>query len=469
MSDFDGDSSDFSISDSDDDLELQEARVKNENYLEETVPAYDEESFSKHFRVSRGVATTIAQQYEASQFYSYHSGQYGKLSGLSQQKFRQLYHVKLRNMVTITHFIRSACVLHNIALDDNFEVNENELDQENLDNQLLLEDVNVNFHEAEDDDRDAILIRNNVVNMLRFIATECKILNVSRLGKINSKNPRPLKVEFASHNEAFLVLRQKSNFPLRKFPSIKIKNDYTPTQRDELTKLYAELNRRKTNGENLRIKFSFGSPSIVPALLIELTERFPDVMIILGGDFNTRISDQDSVPIQILEGTSLFEHRLSSDTQLNTRGRHLIDFMYDNACTVLNGRSVLDRPGKYTYVSKLGHSVVDLVWVSNTSLPNINTFYVDENDFLSDHFPVHLKLNYHSPSVPSDAHGVKSNSSLFCLEWREELALTYKLFMKNSNRAHFIPDPHLAYTNLCFAIFETSDHLEPTLSIFPQV
>lgn len=43
--------------------------------------------------------------------------------GLLKQKFRQLYHVKLRNSRRICRFIRACCVLHNLAIDDtcNFE------------------------------------------------------------------------------------------------------------------------------------------------------------------------------------------------------------------------------------------------------------------------------------------------------------------------------------------------------------
>ncbi|KAF6214321.1 hypothetical protein GE061_009061 [Apolygus lucorum] len=42
--------------------------------------------------------------------------------GMLKQRFRQLYHCKLRSMENIAHFIRACCVLHNLAVDDNPEL-----------------------------------------------------------------------------------------------------------------------------------------------------------------------------------------------------------------------------------------------------------------------------------------------------------------------------------------------------------
>lgn len=43
--------------------------------------------------------------------------------GILKQKFRQLYHIKIRNIDTICHIIRACCVLHNLALEDDEDVN----------------------------------------------------------------------------------------------------------------------------------------------------------------------------------------------------------------------------------------------------------------------------------------------------------------------------------------------------------
>lgn len=84
--------------------------------------------------------------------------------GILKQKFRQLFHVKLRNMQLIVHFIRAACVLHNICLDDNMD-----LDLVPPQDAPLI-DNNEAYVEREDneDNLDARMIRNNVCNSLEM-------------------------------------------------------------------------------------------------------------------------------------------------------------------------------------------------------------------------------------------------------------------------------------------------------------
>lgn len=66
--------------------------------------------------------------------------------GLLKQKFRQLYHLKLRDISLICHFIRACCVLHNLCLgfeETHQEYNEDINDQELQEN---VEDNNVAGH-----------------------------------------------------------------------------------------------------------------------------------------------------------------------------------------------------------------------------------------------------------------------------------------------------------------------------------
>lgn len=84
--------------------------------------------------------------------------------GILKQKFRQMYHVKLRNIKLIAHFIRAACVLHNLAVDDDFIMN----NEEQLPND---QDIHVEEHQNEvndeAEDEEAKAVRNRVANNLQ--------------------------------------------------------------------------------------------------------------------------------------------------------------------------------------------------------------------------------------------------------------------------------------------------------------
>ncbi|KAG5880091.1 hypothetical protein JTB14_011594 [Gonioctena quinquepunctata] len=60
--------------------------------------------------------------------------------GIMKQKFRQLYHLKLRDMTVIRHFIR-ACVLHNLSREEE-DTEEMQQVEENVNMQVMEEHVN---------------------------------------------------------------------------------------------------------------------------------------------------------------------------------------------------------------------------------------------------------------------------------------------------------------------------------------
>ena len=96
--------------------------------------------------------------------------------------------------------------------------------------------------------------------------------------------------------------------------------------------------------------------------LTGILDKFNCIPFIIGGDFNSRISDLNLIPVDVLEGANLFESRLSSDIVINSRGKYLLDLMSINSLSVVNGRSPGDWPGQFTHISSLGNSVIDLVW-----------------------------------------------------------------------------------------------------------
>ncbi|XP_050517564.1 putative nuclease HARBI1 [Diabrotica virgifera virgifera] len=80
--------------------------------------------------------------------------------GLLKQKFRQLYHLQMRNIDIATHFIRAMCVLHNISVDDNLEL----LEQVEQEEAPVIQEVN----NEPQDERDGVMRRNEIMNSLRF-------------------------------------------------------------------------------------------------------------------------------------------------------------------------------------------------------------------------------------------------------------------------------------------------------------
>ena len=112
-----------------------------------------------------------------------------------------------------------------------------------------------NLLETEDDMNQA----HSLLKML--IGTHFTLCRVSRFGKPNSKNARPLRASLESAYEVHTALRNGHKL---KNKQIYIKSDLTPAQRD-LEKLAMEdLKKRRDQGEqNIQLKVIEGIPQIV--------------------------------------------------------------------------------------------------------------------------------------------------------------------------------------------------------------
>lgn len=84
--------------------------------------------------------------------------------GQLKQKFRQLYHLKLKNVGDIVHFIRACAVLHNLSLDEELIIPD-EMPPGELNVVINENDERENYDE---DDRNGVLKRNEVMNLLRL-------------------------------------------------------------------------------------------------------------------------------------------------------------------------------------------------------------------------------------------------------------------------------------------------------------
>lgn len=87
-----------------------------------------------------------------------------------------------------------------------------------------------------------------------------KVMTVLRLGRREDGKTRPLKVVLASRQDAILVLKNKS----KANRLVRIYDDKTPKQREELQQLRDTLKARTELGEtNLTIRYVRGVPKIV--------------------------------------------------------------------------------------------------------------------------------------------------------------------------------------------------------------
>jgi hypothetical protein len=91
-----------------------------------------------------------------------------------------------------------------------------------------------------------------------------------RLGRANNKNPRPLKVIFPSKEQAlkcindFNVGRRSQDVPNL---TISVARDRTLLERQEIRRIYSELDNRKKSGElNITIRYRNGIPTIVSTI-----------------------------------------------------------------------------------------------------------------------------------------------------------------------------------------------------------
>lgn len=136
-------------------------------------------------------------------------------------------------------------------------------------------------------------------------------------------------------------------------------------------------------------------PEVQIGWLISKSDLVVNPIII--GDMNVRLGDEQ----QSLNGLQdIHFHagllvRNSMDKTLNTNGKKYLDFCNSYGLVILNGRTVGDSEGNYTFLSTNGSSVNDVCAVSIDMLQYVEMFEVGKQIW-SDHLPVRVKLQLNS-------------------------------------------------------------------------
>ena len=136
---------------------------------------------------------------------------------------------------------------------------------------------------------------------------------------------------------------------------------------------------------------------------------FPkDEYTIIGGDFNARTgtmkdficeNEADKIFLNLpddYETDKFTSTRNNQDIHINPYGEKLIDLCIASRMRILNGRTIGDLQGKFTYFGYNGVSTNDYVIASENFLrqKHIHSFTVEDITSLSDHRPLTLKLKY---------------------------------------------------------------------------
>lgn len=155
-------------------------------------------------------------------------------------------------------------------------------------------------------------------------------------------------------------------------------------------------------------------------LLAELNTQSDQ--IIIGGDTNARISDENYLDETLADEFGLLAHRVSRDEVKNRRGEELISCMEDCGFVVLNGRTEGDVPGRITFHSGVGISTVDLVWANLESLKLVSELTVSDAVVKSDHQPITLTLNI----LCIQQQQYSSSSKITRFKWLPEKSSAFK-------------------------------------------
>lgn len=197
---------------------------------------------------------------------------------------------------------------------------------------------------------------------------------------------------------------------------------------------------------------------MLQAAMDQVQEKCRDCKIILGGDFNARVGVADDAPGDLFEASNLYKHRMSLDTATNKRGKVLRDFMEENAMIVINGRAEGDYPASYTFSSKVGNSVVDLVWVNIAGIECIKNLSVSGEASLSDHFAVSVQTTFQQ--YKPVAKETRKKPTMKKVKWNQargsEFSETAGRSVRNEIDFQNVTVDNL-YSNFCEALLESAD------------
>lgn len=119
----------------------------------------------------------------------------------------------------------------------------------------------------------------------------------------------------------------------------------------------------------------------------------------------------------------------------------LVNMMEGLGFVVCNGRSPSDTPANFTFISSIGKSIIDLVWVNHVTISDITDFEVVNAVESSDHLGCLTNIKIHNLpcSIPSDKlPNISGNRKV--LRWNPDLNRIYQVSLNNSRLLYYSND-----------------------------
>ena len=145
------------------------------------------------------------------------------------------------------------------------------------------------------------------------------------------------------------------------------------------------------------------------------------------GDLNCRIGVEQILDKNELSNLNFINHRRSSmDKTVNWQGKRLLNSVENIGGIVLNGRTVGDAEGHYTFCGVMGSSVIDLCIGSYSFIQFVTNFSIASKPY-SDHMPLTIKI-----VIPKSNNSDATNQTLSKLFWSDK---NYYLYRNNLSLA----------------------------------
>lgn len=158
------------------------------------------------------------------------------------------------------------------------------------------------------------------------------------------------------------------------------------------------------------------------SMLNNWVNEFQHNNLMIIGDFNARLGrEQIVLDIDCLErvNESFRNTRNSKDVKVDGRGIKVIEFCDGYGFVILNGRTKGDNEGEFTYVSKMGCSVIDTCCIRGDWLACIESFEVAGKIF-TQHMPISV-----TAKIGIKPQEVQRPNLLPKLIWNESLRNQY--------------------------------------------